>query len=74
MRKVSIRGAQAVSIFWHPGRADCSGPLAYDGPKGHAILMPIARKGANCLSKCDRWFDKRLLCTVLPGILIVTGP
>jgi len=56
--------------FLAPGRADCSGPLAYEGPKGHDISMPIARTGANCLFKCDRWFAQRLPCTVLPGILI----
>lgn len=74
MRKVSVKGGWTVSISGHPGQADCSGPLAYEGPKGHGMLMPIARKGANCLSKCDRWFAKRLLCAVLPGILMVTGP
>ena len=68
-----MRGGQTVSIFWHPGRADCSGPLAYEGPKDHGVLMPIARKGANCLSEYNRWFAKRVLCAVLPGILMVTG-
>ena len=73
MSKVSMRDGQAVSIVWHPGRADC-GPMAYEGPKGHSISVPIARKGANCLSKCDRWSSKRLLCSALPGLLIITGP
>jgi hypothetical protein len=41
---------------------------------GHGISMPIAGKGANCPSKCDRWSAKRLLCNALPGILMITGP
>jgi hypothetical protein len=74
MTKVSMRGGEVVSIVWHPGRADCSGLSAYEGPKGHGISVPLARKGANCLSKCDRWSGKRLLCRALPGLLIITGP
>ena len=63
-----------ASIFWHPGGAGRTGRLPYEGPKGNGLSMPIARKGANSRSGCDRWSGKRLPCTVLSGKLMVSDP